>query len=596
MAHRFVRASKYRHVFGKPTRKDACYDNLHISKNAWDTNLVKVNPKYLSVNWESGGGGSFAVIPLGERGKLPDLIPLFRGHTAAVLDTDWNPFNDDIVASGSDDGRIFVWQVPKDFTLHVDAEEMPDVGPAAKLSGHSRKVGQVLFNPAAENILASASGDFTIKLWDVEAGQSHQVLRHNDIVQSLTWNATGTLLATTSRDKKIRVWDVRQENPVSEHPGHQGAKNSRAVWMGEHNRIATTGFSRMSERQIALWEPGNPEPIGGYLMLDSISGVCMPFWDEGSNCLYLAGKGDGNIRYYEYENDKFEYLAEYKSSEPQRGIAFLPRRGINVHENEVMRAYKTVNDTYIEPISFTVPRRAETFQSDIYPPATGLKPAMSAKEWLDGKTALPPKIDLQSVYEGTAPVEVPADYKPPAPPAVASPPTSAKPAQKEFEAPKPSTAARAPPPSDAEQQASISAMANKYKEQESSEEEGEASSFEVSRPAQRGPPREMTKPIPSRASPPPAAKPVPAVRSTPAAAPAAAAPRSRPDSGEVSSSLREIKEMMQAQQGLLKAQSEQIGQLTQEVETLRRRVGSGGSAEQSERIRQLELELEAARS
>ena len=30
------------HVFGKPTKKEACYDNLHISRNAWDTNLVKV--------------------------------------------------------------------------------------------------------------------------------------------------------------------------------------------------------------------------------------------------------------------------------------------------------------------------------------------------------------------------------------------------------------------------------------------------------------------------------------------------------------------------------------------------------------------------
>lgn len=39
---------------------------------------------------------------------------------------------------------------------------------------------------------------------------------------------------------------------------------------------------------------------------------------------------DGNIRYYEYENDKFEFLSEYKSSDQQRGIAFLPRRGINV--------------------------------------------------------------------------------------------------------------------------------------------------------------------------------------------------------------------------------------------------------------------------
>ncbi len=30
------------HVFGKPTKREFCYDNLHISRNAWDTNLVKV--------------------------------------------------------------------------------------------------------------------------------------------------------------------------------------------------------------------------------------------------------------------------------------------------------------------------------------------------------------------------------------------------------------------------------------------------------------------------------------------------------------------------------------------------------------------------
>jgi coronin-1B/1C/6 len=50
--------------------------------------------------------------------------------------------------------------------------------------------------------------------------------------------------------------------------------------MGEHNRIATTGFSRMSERQLALWEPGRKDPIGGFNSLDSISGICMPFWGE----------------------------------------------------------------------------------------------------------------------------------------------------------------------------------------------------------------------------------------------------------------------------------------------------------------------------
>lgn len=144
-----------------------------------------------------------------------------------------------------------------------------------------RKVGQVLFNPAAENILASASGDYTIKLWDIGTGKAALTLKHGDIVQSLSWSANGSLMATTSRDKKLRIWDTRQERPAHEGPGHTGAKNSRVVWMGEHNRVATTGFSKMSDRQLALWDVGNAkQPIGGFTSLDSISGVCMPFWGK----------------------------------------------------------------------------------------------------------------------------------------------------------------------------------------------------------------------------------------------------------------------------------------------------------------------------
>ncbi|KAL7935977.1 hypothetical protein V8C35DRAFT_246217 [Trichoderma chlorosporum] len=586
MAGRFVRASKYRHIFGKPTKKEFCYDNLRISRNAWDTNLVKANAEYLSVNWDSSGGGAFAVIPLNEKGKAPDLIPLFRGHTATVLDTDWNPFNDRIIASASEDGKVFIWEVPQDFTLYTDAEDIPDVSPVSKLGGHTRKVGQVLFNPAADNILASASGDFTIKLWDIATGQNHLTLQHADIVQSLSWNASGDLLVTTSRDKKIRVWDVRQEKPVHEYAGHTGAKNSRAVWLGEHNRFATTGFSKMSERQIALWEPGRSDPIGGFTHLDAISGVCMPFWDDGSNCLYLAGKGDGNIRYFEYENDKFEYLSEYKSVDPQRGIAFIPRRGINVHENEVMRAFKTVNDNYIEPISFTVPRRAETFQADIFPPAVGLRPAVSAKEWLDGKTALPAKIDLESIYEGTAPKEVAADYQPPAAPVV----PKVEPKKEEpKEEPKP--VVQAPPPSVNDQKSSIAAMANKYQDADEEEpKQEEPSSFdEEVKPVQRNPLPVRTEPKPAT---PPAATPAPApvkpVSSTPSFAPA-------PASNDPATSLTEIKELIENQTKVISAQNDQIGLLTSEVESLKKRLGSG-SQDQSERIRQLELELEEARS
>lgn len=155
-----------------------------------------------------------------------------------------------------------------------------------------RKVGHVLFNPAADNVLATSSGDYTIKVWDIEAGSPRLTLKHTDIVQSLSWSANGSLMVTTSRDKKLRIWDVRQEKPAHVVPGHLGAKNSRVTWMGEHDRVATTGFSKMSDRQLGLWDIRDPkEPIGGFQMLDAISGVCMPFWDDGTQCLYLAGKG-----------------------------------------------------------------------------------------------------------------------------------------------------------------------------------------------------------------------------------------------------------------------------------------------------------------
>ena len=83
-----------------------------------------------------------------------------------------------------------------------------------------------------------------------------------------------------------------------------------------------------------------------------------------------------------------------------------------LHENEILRAFRTVNDSYIEPVSFIVPRRAEAFQNDIYPPATGTKPAMSGSDWFDGAEArLPPKINLADVFDGEAPKEVAPEKK-----------------------------------------------------------------------------------------------------------------------------------------------------------------------------------------
>ncbi|KGO39246.1 Coronin [Penicillium expansum] len=578
-------------------RFDQCFDNLRVSRNAWDTNLLKVNPKHIAVNWEAGGGGAFAIIPLEERGKLPERIPLCRGHTAVVLDTDWNPFNDDLIASGSDDGKVFLWRVPENFTVRpeADADDIKDLAPIGKLSGHPKKIGHVLFNPAAENVLATASGDYTVKIWDIEAGAPKLTLNIGDIVQSQSWSANGSLLVTTSRDKKLRIWDVRQERPAHETNGHTGAKNSRAVWLGERDRIATTGFSKMSDRQLALWDiRAVREPINGFKTLDSISGVCMPFWDDGTNMLYLAGRGDGNIRYFELENDKFEFLSEHKSADPQRGVAFMPKRGVNMHENEVARAYKTVNDQYIEPVSFIVPRRSENFQDDIYPPAAGVTPAMSSSEWLGGKEALPPKISMASLFDGegikevsgvkekpTGSIDAPAP-KPAEAPKAAETPKTPEPASPKV-APEPvsePTPVARPAPSMKEQGASMAAMVNKFAdgEEESTVSDDDDSSFEeVPKPVER-----PTRSIPAESASPRVSsplrpkeaetkqvetKPQPTVVSSTIPLPASETPS--PTTSIPKNDIEEIKNLIAEQTKTIATQAQQMQTLTAEIEALK---------------------------
>lgn len=267
-----------------------------------------------------------------------------------------------------------------------------------------------------------------------------------------------------------------------------------------------------------------------------------------------------------------------------------------------MRAYKTVNDAYIEPISFTVPRRAETFQSDIFPPAFGTKPAVSAQEWLDGKTGTPSKIDLESVYEGTAPKEVASDYKPPAS-VQATPVSKPAPPKEEPKKEEPKPVARAPPPSMNEQKGSMAKIAGRFQDKEEDEEENdddETSSFEeVSRPQPRTsmPVRSEPKPSPAAT----AAAPAPIKTASPIRAnpPSATATPTATSVGQsqsgVESSLDQIKLLIENQTRIISAQNDKIGQLTAEVDAIKRKVG-GGSQDQSERIRQLELELEEARS
>jgi len=386
---RVVRASKYRHVFGQPAKTEECYQNVNATRSAWDSNYIRANPKYFAVCWEAGGGGSLAVIANENQGKLAQgNVPLFAGHKGAVLDLDFHPFNDNLIASVSEDATIMIWGIPEGGPTKTVTE------PLQTLHGHKRKVGTANFNPIANNVLATTSTDFTVKIWDIEQGKNIRTVDgHADIIQSIDWNYNGSRLATTCKDKKARIFDPRTESISQEVVAHQGVKGSRVCWMKD--KVLTIGFSKTSEREFNIYDPRKfSEPIS-HLSIDTSAGVIMPFFDHDTNILFLAGKGDGNIRYYEIVDEApyFFYLSEFKSATPQRGLAFYPKRSLNVSECEIARALK-LTPNKVEPISFRVPRKSELFHDDLFPDTFSGEPSLSATEWNNGKDAEPKTVSL----------------------------------------------------------------------------------------------------------------------------------------------------------------------------------------------------------
>uniref|UniRef100_A0A8D0GHK7 Coronin n=1 Tax=Sphenodon punctatus TaxID=8508 RepID=A0A8D0GHK7_SPHPU len=395
MSRRVVRQSKFRHVFGQPVKADQMYEDIRVSKVTWDSSFCAVNPKFVAIIVESSGGGAFMVLPLAKTGRVDKNYPIVSGHTAPVLDIDWCPHNDNVIASASEDTTIMIWQVPD----YVPMRNLTE--PVVTLEGHSKRVGIVTWHPTARNVLLSAGGDNLIILWNVGSGEMLLVLdqMHSDLIYNVCWNRNGSLLLTTCKDKRLRVIDPRGRRVVAEKlKPHEGARPVRAIFMA-NGKVFTTGFSKMSERQLALWDLKSFEEPIALQEMDTSNGVLLPFYDPDSSIVYLCGKGDSSIRYFEITDEApyVHYLSTYSSKEPQRGMGFMPKRGLDVSKCEIARFFK-LHERKCEPIVMTVPRKSDLFQDDLYPDTPGPEPALEADEWLLGKDAEPILVSLRDGY------------------------------------------------------------------------------------------------------------------------------------------------------------------------------------------------------
>src|SRR5207244_4291807 len=161
-----------------------------------------------------------------------EIAVRFKGHTDAVYAVAFSP-DGKLLATASFDHTLKLWDV-------ASGKELKTYGGTG---GHTKQVIAVAFNQDG-SLLASGSTDNTLKVWDVPINAPIRSLKTSDAVSAVALSPDGLKLAVGGKDGSLKlVTPAEFKELVKFEAGHQGAITGLS-FSGNNATLASVGIDR----------------------------------------------------------------------------------------------------------------------------------------------------------------------------------------------------------------------------------------------------------------------------------------------------------------------------------------------------------------
>jgi WD40 repeat protein len=219
-----------------------------------------------------------------------------------------------VAASG--DGTLRLWDLDSGQTLHT-------------LEGHTRRVNAVALTPDGWRAL-SASEDGTLRLWDLDNGQTLRTLEgHTRAVNAVALTSDGWRAVSASGDGTLRLWDLDNGQTLREIKAHQSAAYAVAA-IADGRRVVSGSAGGML--RVWDWESGQMlREIKAHQSAVNAVGVI------GTGRRIVSASAGGMLRVWDSENgQRLREIKAHQSAINAIGIAPDGRRSVSASSDRAL--------------------------------------------------------------------------------------------------------------------------------------------------------------------------------------------------------------------------------------------------------------------